>query len=362
MLPKFITCRNELTIAKSLPKHLTFEMFAKAKKVKWAFSIFVFLSLLEHCTASSENILSLIRNKHERTGQCRLQCVQQLANVPRDSDCQRHLYCKSCWDLCPEFISQKSYFETFCADEDEPSCDRGCKMACNFVNDTNRQKYRKSKEFLTPPTQVELSTNFLGCTLYWKTSGGGKSAIYLHQLYGMDEQETWFDIGQTVESFHVLTPDQSARAVKIRLLSISADDGTVAETEVNVKTQDCKAERPVQTGSVQLQTGFLFQNRTVDVDQVEAAEHPNSVLVVMSSVLLTSFVLMIVYLIFKRRDEISTFLKRKNEPKEAPFCGMDPEPNNYRISNYLQSLELEENRHLPVIHGGGPSDNLGFYV
>ena len=51
MLPKYFTCRNELTIAKSLPKRLTFEMFAKAKKVKWAFSIFVFLSLLEHCTA-----------------------------------------------------------------------------------------------------------------------------------------------------------------------------------------------------------------------------------------------------------------------------------------------------------------------
>jgi hypothetical protein len=32
-----------------------------------------------------------------------------------------------------------------------------------------------------------LSTSFVGCTLYWKTSGD-QSKVFVHQLYGMDSQ------------------------------------------------------------------------------------------------------------------------------------------------------------------------------
>jgi len=359
MSPKQWNCNAALTLVKSLPKSLDIKMAARTTKVNLAVSIFLLISLLNPSEASSENILSLIRGKHERTGQCRLQCIQELANVPRDSDCERNLHCKSCWDLCPEMASQKSFFETFCA-EAEPFCDRGCKTACNFFEEGGSQKGRESKEFSTPHTQVELRTNFVGCTLYWKTSGNDDD-VYLHQLYGMDEQETWFDIGQTVESFHTLSPEEAVRAIKIRLLSISKEDGTVAEAETSFQSHGCKEVKAPETSTVQIQTGFLLQNSTLEADQPEVVTHPSSVLVVTSSILLTLFILMIAFLVLTRKDSLLRFLKQRNNRKMPEVPEITQEQNNYRISSYLQALEQKERRSVPVIQGG-PSENLGFYV
>jgi len=335
MLPKQWNCNAALTLVKSLPKSLDIMMAARTTKVNLAVSIFLLISLLNPSEASSENILSLIRGKHERTGQCRLQCIQELANVPRDSDCERNLHCKSCWDLCPEMASQKSFFEMFC-------------------------KGRESKEFSTPHTQVELRTNFVGCTLYWKTSGN-EDDVYLHQLYGIDKQETWFDIGQTVESFHTLSPEEAVRAIKIRLLSISKEDGTVAEAETSFQSHGCKEVKAPETSTVQIQTGFLLQNSTLEADQPEVVTHPSSVLVVTSSILLTSFILMIAFLVLTRKDSLLRFLKQRNNRKMPEVPEITQEQNNYRISSYLQALEQKERRSVPVIQGG-PSENLGFYV
>jgi hypothetical protein len=162
-------------------------MSARTTRVNFAVLIFVFCVVMKRCDAS-DDILALIRHRHERIGQCRLLCVQQLATVPRDSDCQRHPFCNSCWQLCPEFVWQKYFHETFCA-SDEPSCDKGCKTACDFFkeDDENGQRNRESKEFSTTAPEVALSTSFVGCTLYWKTSGP-RDTVYLHQLYGLDEQ------------------------------------------------------------------------------------------------------------------------------------------------------------------------------
>ena len=130
----------------------------------------------------SEDILSAIRVKNERIGQCRIRCLQDFAIVPRDSDCQRHPTCKSCWQSCSDLISLKSRQKMFCKSDNEV-CDRGCKSVCNFL-DEEKMKTREPKQISTP---VELSTNFVGCTLYWKTSGD-QTNVFVHQLYGLDSQ------------------------------------------------------------------------------------------------------------------------------------------------------------------------------
>jgi hypothetical protein len=50
-------------------------------------------------------------------------------------------------------------------------------------------------------------------------------------------KETWFDLGQTTESFYALLPRQADRVAKIRLVLISEESGSVAETEVSFGKQ-----------------------------------------------------------------------------------------------------------------------------
>ena len=161
-------------------------------------------------TLGAEDILGSIRVKHERIGQCRIQCLEQLApGSRRDLDCQRHPTCQSCWQFCPIFISSKSEQKSFCQNNEE-TCDQGCQIACKSFDQVSEE------EVLTEEPNVVLRTNYVGCTLYWKNSGVDDGAIFVNQLYGMDSEETWFDMGQTADDFYTLLTQQADRAVKIR--------------------------------------------------------------------------------------------------------------------------------------------------
>lgn len=127
---------------------------------------------------SSEDILSLIRKPHERTAQCRIECLKSLVAIKQDSYCQRHRSCKSCWDLCPKIVSDENEKSFYCEDNNENTCDEGCTTACKFI---------KQEPSGTVVSSTDISTNFIGCTLYWKTSLSDES-IPIHQLYGMDDQ------------------------------------------------------------------------------------------------------------------------------------------------------------------------------
>jgi hypothetical protein len=134
----------------------------------------------------SEDILASIQLKHERIGQCRIGCLRTLL---RQSDCQRHPTCKSCWSFCSELSSSgKSRQKQICKSEE---CEVGCKSVCNFFEEEIK-KSRKlsnelSKEMSKELSSMILSTKFVGCTLYWKTSGD-EHLIFVYQLYGMDRQ------------------------------------------------------------------------------------------------------------------------------------------------------------------------------
>jgi len=47
-------------------------------------------------------------------------------------------------------------------------------------------------------------------------------------------QDTWFDLGQTTESFFTLLPRHADRATKLKLIVITEESGAVAETEISI--------------------------------------------------------------------------------------------------------------------------------
>jgi hypothetical protein len=170
-----------------------------------------FLTVSSAVTA--EDILGSIRAKHERIGQCRIRCLEEMAPEPRsDSDCQRHQTCRSCWQFCPRLISSKSDRQSFCQNN-EQICDQGCQIACNSFDQDPREDTNTEES-------VVLRANYVGCTLYWKNSGIDAGSIFVNQLYGMDSEETWFDMGQTADDFYTLQTQQADRAVKIRLIKV----------------------------------------------------------------------------------------------------------------------------------------------
>jgi hypothetical protein len=159
---------------------------SKGKSNMWRRTVLflVLLSIVERSAAEgSEDILTSIRAKHERIGQCRIRCLHDFAIVPTDSDCQRRPNCKSCWQTCSDLISLKSRQKLICKSGSQ-ICERGCQSVCNFLEEEKLEN-RQPKQINSTP--VELSTSFVGCTLYWKTSGD-QSKVFVHQLYGMDSQ------------------------------------------------------------------------------------------------------------------------------------------------------------------------------
>jgi len=221
-------------------------------------------------------------------------------------------------------------------------------MACQFFDhDDDQPRSRESKEFSTATPEVELSTSFVGCTLYWKASGR-QEAVYLHQLYGLDETETWFDIGQTVESFHTFRPLEAGRATKIRLVAISGDKGTVAETELAFEGQGCNEDKKAQTD-------FLFQEASTETGMLPEPG-PNVGLVASSAVLLAAFVIMLVVVAVRHRRKLL------NRNKEAIIDVQDlpdsnQEPNNRRVNHYLQAVGEETPRHHPRVESYLDSDH-----
>jgi hypothetical protein len=112
------------------------------------------LSLASARSAASDDILAFVRDRHIRTGQCRIQCVRQLAAAPRDSDCQRRRSCRGCWDLCPELATSvgRRNLESRCG-----SGDIGSGPACGyFFDDDDDQVSILHISFLKAPNYVQI--------------------------------------------------------------------------------------------------------------------------------------------------------------------------------------------------------------
>jgi len=210
------------------------------------------------------------------------------------------------------------------------------------------------KEFESELQEVELRTNIVGCTLYWKTSGN-REPVYITQLYGLDEQDTWFDLGQTVESFHTFRPEEDGRAVKIRVMAIAADKGTVTETELAFEGRSCE-EDPLQP-----QQEYLFQNSTAEkTSEAGTLLDPNSALIVTTSILLAAFTIVIVAVAVWHRKRIAALLRRRKDPTSVPQSqpASNPVPNNQRFSEYLRAVTEETPRHVPIAGSSPGSHSL----
>ncbi len=305
--------------------------------------IFALTFIVKVIHGSTDNeILIAIRLKHERVGQCRIQCLEELTTIPRrtDLDCQENLDCKSCWQFCEQLISLKN---PFCLNQ---SCDRGCQTSCNYFD----QEVKK-----TDSNPITLSTNFVGCTLYWKTSGD-QDAIHIHQLYGMDSQETWFDMGQTTESLHRLLAHQKDRAVKVRLVTISKSSGTVAETEVSIQPQGCKEDEPKQVNSVSMLLPNATERYEFPGSDDHLLTHPSTILIITSVILLTIFVSLITFLIMVKRAKIFSRCSRYFGDESSRYTGSSSEQNNHCSSNNIPD---ERSNYLVKT---GSTDTLDFYV
>lgn len=155
----------------------------KKKKMffKNDFGFFAFIMLVSSVTKSVKcfDILEDILASHKQIGICRIGCLSKLVPLRQDSMCFRHSSCKSCWELCQRFQLDKSDKALLCSQPGgSSSCDDGCQIACKF----GQNKVTEQVE-----TPFDLSTNFIGCTLFWKTNRDNH-LVTINQLYGMDDQ------------------------------------------------------------------------------------------------------------------------------------------------------------------------------
>ena len=175
-------------------------------------------------------------------------------------------------------------------------------------------------------------------------------------------QNTWFDLGQTSESFYTFQPQQSDRAAKIRLISIERNEGIVAEAELIHEPQKCKSSsssKPVNS----VETSFTLPHPTQQVDRPEGS-NTNTILIATSSVLMSIFLLAIAVVLVVKRAEICFAIKmsrRKNEEVQLEEdVTMDRDQNN-RFRYYLNQLDEEDSNSLKVFKNG-LNDNLTFFV
>jgi len=127
---------------------------------------------------TSFDILNEIFASHEQMAVCRIGCMSKLIPLRQDSMCFRHSTCSSCWEFCQKFQLDKNEKTLFCDNLTSDVCDEGCKSACGSTSVEHKNNVG---------TTYEISTNFVGCTLFWKTSGISE-LIAINQLYGMDDQ------------------------------------------------------------------------------------------------------------------------------------------------------------------------------
>ncbi len=174
-------------------------------------------------------------------------------------------------------------------------------------------------------------------------------------------------MGQTTDSLYTLQPQQSDRAVKIRLISIDGQEGTVAETEVSHEPQKCKSSKPVETGfaSSPVETSFSLPNPTQQVDHPDGVTDSGTILIVTSSVLMSIFILTIVVAIVVKRSEICLAIKMLRRKKEEDDI-IQIEENvtmthqNNRFAFYLNQLDEEDSKSMAFKNG--LNDKLAFFV
>jgi hypothetical protein len=133
----------------------------------------------EVLSVSTEDILKQIRKTHEQIGKCRLRCLSEFSPSYQDSVCFRIPKCQTCWDLCQRFTQNKRDRQVYCTNPDPLVCDDGCRLSCKQFNDDPEKPSSQ-------PVDIIFSTNFVGCTLFWKTNN--ENMTFINQLYGMDDQ------------------------------------------------------------------------------------------------------------------------------------------------------------------------------
>jgi hypothetical protein len=152
---------------------------------------------------------------------------------------------------------------------------------------------------------------------------------------------TWFDMGQTTDSFYTLNPHQADRTVKIRLISIEKVGGIVAETDVDIE-RNPETSKPVNSG-------FLSSNETRKF--VETSNSNQTVFIILA-VLISIFVIMTVLLIVMKRKLVCSTLKSLTKQKSKEVTKIDENLNN----RFVYYVEAE----VPI--KSEPLNNLSFYL
>ena len=152
---------------------------------------------------------------------------------------------------------------------------------------------------------------------------------------------TWFDMGQTTDSFYTLNPHQADRTIKIRLISIEKVGGIVAETDVDIE-RNPEMSKPVKSG-------FLSSNET---RKFVETSNSNQTVYITLGVLITIFVIMTVLLIVMKRKLVCSTLKSLTKQKSKEVTKIDENLNN----RFVYYVEAE----VPI--KSEPFNNLPFYL
>ena len=213
-----------------------------------------------------KDVIDIISEKHIEIARCRLFCIKEFMG-PRllyqdintvSYECKNtSISCNHCYEMC-EKISHNKKEETMICNYDNHMCFGGCRTACKHRFLSNKNMYIQNiidRGRLSPPEIVVKD-----CILYWHfyETKPSETNLVMYQIYGKDASDTWFDLGQTTQSYFESLPSLLDKCKTIRILSI--DRYTTYKVDYNldidIKKDTCYLEKANQLNRLEDDVGM----------------------------------------------------------------------------------------------------------
>ena len=183
-----------------------------------------------HGNSNTKDLIDIVSEKHIETARCRLFCFKELLapnlsyfnlDMVLDRCKNDSISCYHCYDMCEKIINDKTDGNTLC-DYKNHMCFGGCRTACKYHLLSNKKYYQPKMS--TDNEKYGIEGVVKDCVLYWKFhSKKSASKLTLFQIYGKGLSNTWFNLGQTTQSFLELRPSMLEKFKTIVVLSVDQD-------------------------------------------------------------------------------------------------------------------------------------------
>ena len=212
---------------------------------------------LDQLETKTYDVIDIISEKHIEIARCRLFCIKEFMG-PRllypsldavSYDCQNSsISCHHCYEMCGKIVNEKEGM-TICNYENH-MCFGGCRTACKHRFLSSKNVIRPNIQDTNNVTKPEIEIK--DCLVYWHfyTARLSEGNLVMYQLYGKDASGTWFDLGQTTQSFFENLSLIIDKTRTIRILAIDEQNSFKLEyiLDEKISAKYCNAQKGNNTG------------------------------------------------------------------------------------------------------------------